>query len=421
MFEQLESAAEEAPHAPAIITHDSVVSYVELLQRARRREARTVFAAAPTLETLEEIHAAILHRQPIAPLHPLAPVSAHAALADRLVSIAIAPTTLAVLSTSGSTGVPKLVELSAAAFLAHATASNAHLELDVSDRWLLALPLAHTGGLSIVMRTLLARAAVVLAPLPPLGPRFATGVIETVCALGVTRLSLVPAQLQQLVESDRPAPSALRSALIGGQAIPAKLATRALELGWPIMSSYGLTETCGVCVASRVGEVLPGAVGRALPGTRLRIEDGLLEISGPAVASRVWGNASSITDDGWLRTADRATIEGGRVTILGRADDVIISAGHKIDPLEIEAALLTLPMVRAAVVVGVVDEKFGSRIVALVNATADLEADALEDLLPRYKQPREFHRVDSLPLLGSGKVDRLAARRLAEAMRVRPR
>ncbi len=414
--------------AAAIITADETISYRALLARAAALpEVDHVFRAPGTVPTLVTIHAALLQRRWFAPLHPASPAAIEERLRARVAQLSIAPSTLALLSTSGSTGEPKLVELSREAFAAHAHAANTHLGLRSDDRWLVALPLAHTGGLAIVMRCLAAHAAIVVAQPPSLGLGFGAWLVEATRALQVTRWSLVPAQLQQLLSEDRAPPPSLRSVLLGGQAAPRRMVERALTQGWPVVTSYGLTETCGMCVATRIGESST-AVGRALEGVTLRVVDDQLEIGGPVVASRVHGLTDAFSADGWLRTADRAELgDGGELHILGRADSVIISAGHKIDPLEVEAVLEMIPDVERAVVLGIADVQFGSRLAAvLVASPADGQlsqviATALTAALPRYKHPRSLHLVKSLPLLPSGKIDRVAAAQLVATTPAFPR
>lgn len=415
-----------ADDADAIVTTNDTLSYRTLLaQAASLPQVDRVFRAPGTVATLVTIHAALLQRRWFAPLHPASPAMAEEHLRAGIGELSIAPSTLALLSTSGSTGEPKRVELSREAFAAHAHAANAHLDLRSDDRWLVALPLAHTGGLSIVVRCLVAHAAVVVAAPPSLGPGFGAWLVATTHALRVTRWSLVPAQLQQLLHDGSSPPPWLRSVLLGGQSAPRPLVERALAQGWPIVTSYGLTETCGMCVATRIGESST-AVGRPLSGVELRIRDEQLEIRGPVVASRVHGAADAFAPDGWLRTADRAVLgHDGGLRILGRADSVIVSAGYKIDPLEVEAVLDAIPGVETSVVVGIADEQFGARLAALLVAAhaplPEIVEASLSAALPRHKHPRSLHVVKSLPLLPSGKVDRLAAAQLVSTTPAGPR
>lgn len=347
----------------------------------------------------------------LALLHPDASAGEEHGLVEALRSQRLDADTMTLLSTSGSTGTPKRVELSRRAWRAHAEASVAHLELRADDRWLVTLPLAHTGGLSIVVRCHVAGAEVVLDAPAKLGPAFARHVASHA---GVTRLSLVPAQLACLLDAGLAPSRKLRSVLVGGQAAPPALVTRALDAGWPVVTSYGMTETCGMCVASAIGE-RTASVGRPLKDVGLRLVDDKLELHSPARATRVHG-AAPFTSDGWLRTQDRATLTDAGLVLLGRADDVIVSSGHKIDPLEVEAQLATLPDVAACAVFGTPHEVHGATVTALIvpRPGADLEAlrHPAPPALAAYKRPRRVIFVEALPMLPSGKLDRASVRRL---------
>jgi O-succinylbenzoic acid--CoA ligase len=413
----LERAMNEAGRAPAIFDGDAVMSY-QALFTATHEPPPLLVRATPTRETVLAIHRAFRHRRAYAPIAADTPPSSEPARLAVLRALPLAPTAAAVIATSGSTAAPKLVELSRSAYEAHAETSNRYLDLRADDRWLITLPFDHTGGLSIVVRCLAARAAVIVGAPPPLSQGYAAWLSAMILRHGATRLSLVPAQLAALVDDAVPAPASLRSVLLGGQALAPAIYRRARALGWPIVRSYGLTETCGMCAASTHDERDDAMV--ALDGTRFRIEHGLLQIASTALATSVHGAPQALAD-GWLRTADRAELDGPRLRVLGRADDLIVSGGRKIDPHPIEDALAALDAVSGSVVVDVPDARYGAIVCALVvparssRTPAELRA-LIEDAvapLPRGDRPRRVELVDALPRLPSGKIDRRAARALA--------
>ncbi len=372
-----------------------------------------VLRAVHALATLAAVEIAYEGSTQLALLHPDASAEDERHLRDALRTFELDAGTMTLLSTSGSTGVPKRVELSRAAWRAHAEASIAHLGLRSDDRWLVTLPLAHTGGLSIVVRCRVAGATVVLDKPRKLGPAFAQ---QLASHAQVTRLSLVPAQLACLLDEKVLPWRALRSVLVGGQAAPPALVARALDAGWPLVTSYGMTETCGMCVASAIG-ARTQAVGQPLLDVTLRLVEERLELSTPARATRVHG-AAPFTTDGWLRTEDRACLTADGLVLLGRADDVIVSSGHKVDPLEVEAQLATLPGVAACAVFGAPHAVHGSTVTAVIVPRPGADLVALRTPAPTglaaHKRPRRVVFVDALPLLPSGKVDRRAVRKLAE-------
>ncbi len=415
----LELAMNEAGRGPAIFDGDAVMSY-QALFAATREPPPLLVRATPTRETVLAIHRALRHRRAYAPIAADASPAFEQTRMSALHALPLAPDAAAVIATSGSTGAPKLVELSRSAYEAHARGEHgppsrpdAH-----DDRWLITLPLDHTGGLSIVVRCLAARLPRSIVGAPPLSQGYAAWLSAMILRHGATRLSLVPAQLSALVDEALAAPAALRSVLLGGQALPLALHRRARSLGWPVVRSYGLTETCGMCAASIHDERDDAVV--ALDGTRFRVEDGLLQIASTALATSVHGAPQAIAG-GWLRTADRAELDGPRLRVLGRADDLIVSGGRKIDPRPIEDALAVLAAVSGSVVVDVPDARYGAIVCALVVPARSSRTPAelrllIEDAvapLPRGDRPRRVELVDALPRLPSGKIDRHAARALA--------
>lgn len=359
-----------------------------------------------------------------APPVPLSGALAPAALPD------VDPETPAVLiPTSGSTGSPQLVELSHRALCASAAASAGNLGWEPEDRWLLCLPLAHTGGLSIVTRCLLARRAVVPFDSGP-GGILASVQQLRLAADHATLISLVPSVLAALLDAGfRPSPR-LRAVLLGGAGCPPVLAQRAHAARVPLLTSYGLTETASQVITRRYAErfdplpELDGCVssGHPLEGVEIRLQAGCLALRTKSLFTRYVGQASAREPDGWFLTNDRVTLgTDGSIFVRGRRDDLIITGGENVDPLEVEAELLRLPGVQAACAFGLPSERFGAVVSALL-VTSDVRlADArqlsllLGDRLARHKHPRQVRLAPTLPLTASGKVDRAACRAQFEA------
>ena len=300
-----------------------------------------------------------------------------------------------VVPTSGSTGAPKGVLLTAAAL--HASADATAARLGGHGRWLLALPVTHIAGLQVVLRSL--RAGTEPVAVPPGDPAaFAAGT----GALGPGRryTALVPTQLRRLLDAG--AADALRTydaVLLGGAAAPGPLLAEARAAGVRVVVTYGMSETAGGCVYD----------GVPLDGTTVALDDGRIVLAGPTVAL---GYAGGPEFGGRIRTADLGRFDTGRLVVLGRADDVIVTGGENVDPAAVEAALAELPAVREAGVVGVADAEWGQRVVAAVVGTLTL-AEARAHVAARVAPaaaPRELHLLPALPLLPSGKLDRAALR-----------
>ena len=203
----------------------------------------------------------------------------------------------------------------------------------------------------------------------------------------------------------------LRAVLLGGAAAPRHLLDRAHAAGVRVVTTYGSTETSGGCVYDAVP--LDGVVPALT-------DDGRLRLSGPVLASGYRdGSAGFGDDDGtrWFTTSDLARLTDGRVEVLGRADDVVVTGGENVSPAAVERVLLAEPGVEDAVVVGVPDLEWGAVVVALVVAgtsTTDTSLRrAVADRLGRHHAPRHVLRVGALPRLGIGKPDRRAAADLA--------
>jgi len=322
---------------------------------------------------------------------------------------------LAILFTSGTTGRAKGAVLPAAAFAAAADASAQNLGWRDDDRWLLALTPAHVGGLSILVRCLRARRAVVVGPVTP----------ETIARHRATLVSLVPTQAQRLLDSGWTPPPHLRALLLGGgPAAPAFLGA-ADDRCWPVLTTYGLTETCAQVTTQRPGTRNRGerGAGPPLPGVRVRISAaGTIQVGGPTLMRGYLRGAAPFTDDGWLDTGDLGRLDDeGNLHVLARRTDLIVSGGENVYPAEVEAALLEIPGVAGACVFGVADELWGQVVCAALVCDGPGPDDAelrahLDARLAGFKRPRHIARLDALSVGGSGKLDRAAT--AARALRL---
>ncbi|TDQ58511.1 O-succinylbenzoic acid--CoA ligase [Actinomycetospora succinea] len=313
----------------------------------------------------------------------------------------------AVVTTTGSTGAPKAVLLPAAALIASADATYARL--GPPGRWLLALPAHHIAGLQVLLRSARAGSPAVVMDLRS---GFRPDAFAAL-APGVAYTSLVPTQLVRLLDAGGAALDALRgvtAVLLGGAAADASLLARAAAEGVPVVTTYGMSETCGGCVYD----------GRPLDGVTVTLEDdGRIRLGGATVAAGYRGAVSAADTAAFLPDGFRTNDLGawsadGRLEVLGRADDVIVTGGEKVAPATVERALLALSGVREACVVGVPDPEWGARVVAAVVGDG-LDAEALRAAVAPglgRAAPRAVTVLDALPLRGIGKPDRAAVRAL---------
>lgn len=323
----------------------------------------------------------------------------------------VPPGTALVLRTSGShTGLGRPVALSANALLASADATHAFL--GGPGQWFATLPATHVGGLQILIRALRAGISPVLVPRAD--PH---GLVTAIAAAGAAAhphpryLSLVPTQLHRALE-DPEATAALatcRALLIGGAGTPPDLLARARERGLNAVTTYGMTETAGGCVYD----------GKPLPGVEIRIDDdGRILLRGPILAEGYLddGPQPFVEADGtrWLRTNDIGELDPtGRLRVLGRADDVLITGGVNVHPAQVERALRAGLAADGApdtdiLVVGVPDPEWGTLVTAVVTTPIPL-VRLREVVGGGPAAPRAVVHLQAIPARGIGKPDRRAA------------
>jgi o-succinylbenzoate---CoA ligase len=324
-----------------------------------------------------------------------------------------------VLGTSGSTGGHKWVQLSAAALRASAEAT--HAWLGGPGRWLLALPAEHVAGVQVLVRATLAGNRPELLDLrggfDPV--RFGAAAHRLTSAAGRCYTALVPTQLVRLLDTKPGCLAGFDAVLLGGAATPEGLLHRTQAAGIRVVTTYGMTETAGGCVYD----------GWPLKGVKIRLsqgDSGNIELAGPMLATGYLDapeQTAAAFRDGWFQTSDLGRCdEHGRLHVLGRADDVIVTGGLNVAPAEVEAVLTGLPGVSAACVVGLPDPDWGERVTAVVIPTdpgRPPEPGALRlaacQLLTGAQVPKEIILLDALPLRGVGKPDRSAVRTMLVA------
>jgi o-succinylbenzoate---CoA ligase len=349
----------------------------------------------------------------------------------------------AVVATSGTAGTPKAVELTVAGLRAASLVTSAALGAGPGDRWLACVPLHGVAGLAIVARSWHTGVPLTVQE------GFDEALVEEAAGHGATLVSLVPTMLRRLLAAGSDL-RAFRRILLGGGPVPPDLLTRAAELELGVVTTYGLTETCGGVVHN--GHPLDGvtlAVGgpdsevarsRALAGLRsdegatgdggaareasapggggqpsVSVNEGEIRIRGPMVM-RGYHDDQAATDaalrGGWLHTGDQGRLaEGGRLLVLGRRDDLIISGGVNVHPVEVERVLAGHPGVRDVAVAGAPDPEWGQRVVAFVVPAQPADPPSLDQLRGFVRQrlaaanaPRDLVLVAELPRSPSGKL-----------------
>jgi len=420
------------PDHPAVVSGDGVLSYAELASQVRSRAGSframgiipgmVVGLEQPIgLEWVIRFHALGWLGATVAPLEDGLTDTERTAMIDRMgaqfilgeaTDLPSAPEAeerfwpmdeaRLLVCTSGSSGVPTPVRLSTRQLLFSAFGSAIRLGLREDDRWLCCLPLTHVGGLSILMRSVFYGTTVIL------NQSFeAAEVARSLDAGDASLVSLVPTMLDRVlaVRENKAFPTSLRAILVGGASMNTELRERCAAISAPVAPTWGMTES-----ASQLATGFPGDYGsdeRAtipLAFARIDAPEGRLQVRGPLVQGR-------------LETPDMGRVdEHGRVFVDGRADDVIISGGKKISPVEIEDVLKAHPGVGGAAVVAIPSNEWGERPIAVLEPSSD-ERPSADELrgwcgarLTRYKIPDDFAWCDALPRTGLQKISRSAVR-----------
>jgi O-succinylbenzoic acid--CoA ligase len=287
------------------------------------------------------------------------------------------------IGTSGTTGTAKEIFLTPTALISSARASNKFINARSGEIWSLLLPLTHIAAVNVIVR------AIELGT-TPIDLRNHVGEYPK-----TDYTAIVPTQLFRALNGDQNLLSHLQSAkavLVGGAALSQSLLNQAELAGVKIITTYGMSETCGGCVYD----------GVALEDVEVAIRKGAIYIKGPVLAS-------SITlSDGWFETNDLGEYKNGKLVVIGRSDDVIISGGENLSLNSVENSLsIAFPDIQFAAF-AVEDPQWGQSLqIALVGSLKDEQIVAhLEKDLGVFAKPKGIHRMSSLPLLGIGKIDR---------------
>lgn len=305
--------------------------------------------------------------------------------------------TALVVATSGSTGQPRGVRLTHDAVATSTEASVARLGCRPGEPWLSCLPTHHVAGLQALLRSWAAGAE------PVVHDAFD---VDDVASAPAAHVSLVPTQLRRLLDAGADV-SRFETILLGGARAPRELLDRASSLGARVVVSYGMTETCGGCVYD----------GWPLDPVEIAIDpEGLVRIRGPVLFAGYHGphgELAAVDAEGWFTSSDVGRMMDGRLEVLGRADDVVISGGENVSLEGVRETLLTHPEIMDAAATGREDPDWGEVVVAAVVARDPSRPPSLTQLREHVRRsrpaafaPREVAVVDRIPRGPLGKVSR---------------
>ncbi|NQW06800.1 MAG: AMP-binding protein [SAR202 cluster bacterium] len=298
-----------------------------------------------------------------------------------------------IINTSGSTGITKRVEISATALSNSADLSNSALGAKAGDIWSLLLPTNHVAGLNVLARAI----------------KLGTSVVSVEDRAEFT--SIVPTQLHEALNGDTELLAhleACKAVLVGGAATAPELLKEATKKGIKVVTTYGMTETCGGFIYNNI----------ALPGFLVALNEfGQLKIKGPTLASGYLNQEdkwSQVFSDGWFTTNDLAEIRGDSVYILGRVDDIIISGGENISLKSLEDLLKANFPHTNFLATGIADAKWGQKLALISDRELSFDeiVKVIEKSLGRHCIPKEFLIVENIPNTALGKPDRVKAQLL---------
>ena len=291
------------------------------------------------------------------------------------------------VATSGSTGTPKEIALTASALLASATASNKYLKAAKGDTWSLLLPLTHIAGINVLMRAM----------------QLGTELLDLRNHVGeyphADFTAIVPTQLFNALTENSALLKHLQGAkavLVGGASLSEELRAQGVAAGINIVATYGMSETCGGCIYD----------GVALEGVKFEITgDGRIKISGPVLTEVE-------KEDGWFVTQDLGNIVDGKLQVIGRSDDVIISGGENISLSAIEAAISKKYPDLLVAAFATADSKWGQALHLAVQSNDESIKSQLSEVLVNsignHVKPKSVILLDKLPQIGVGKIDRIS-------------
>jgi o-succinylbenzoate---CoA ligase len=380
-------------------------------------ETAVVAVIAAGRELADAAVAAWDAHEAILPINPAAPRAEQDRLLDQLRPTHVAagdgrhfrsggvpapPDTAAIVVTSGTTGEPKGVELTGTGMEVMGRGYAAGLEADAHDRWLTCLPLHHVASLGALARAYVTGASWVAHE------RFDVDRVGRAPRdEGATIVSLVPTTLLRLLDAGAPLHE-FRRVILGGAPLPAALRARAEAAGVLVADAYGLSETWGGFALD--GVPIAGIETRLDPETAEILVRGAPVMRGYRLDPRL--SAEVLDTDGWLHTGDIGELDDrGRLRVIDRAKDLVISGGVNVSPTEVENVLTAHPGVADVCVIGVPDEEWGERVVAFVVVTPSVSAPTLDALrgfaaeqLAPPKLPRELRIVDAIPRSNGGKA-----------------
>lgn len=432
LLARLDEHVADRPHAPALVHPSAAWTWTDLRAQvaaasaelaARSPGERVPVSGRSALELVPKLLAASSSGVCLVPLDRQLPGEERTSRIERARS-GRGPSAGVLVFTSGTTAEPRAVRLPMRALIASAAAVVEAVDLRAGGAWLCSLPFAHVGGIGVVLRCALAGATMVL------DDRFdPDGEAEALASDLITHASFVPRMLDRVLDRlDRVGSPRLRAVMVGGGPSTPELLRRAVSLAIPVVTTWGLSEAGSTVTLHRPGACPDheGSAGWPLPGLAVRIGDpdasgaGRIEVDGPTLMEG-YDAGEPVLIEGWLRTGDVGRLlPDGRLVVLDRRRDLIVTGGENVAPSRVEAVLGAHPDLDEVAIVGLPDPSWGEQVIAVVRGhpgrtldTESLRAWAAERLSPAERPQQLVVSAEPLPRSPSGKLLR---RRLRQGL-----
>jgi len=420
------------------VPFSSIYSYLSNLKLADENKSAIYFSSTIDTHSLPLIVAAWLKGYALVPISESQPEHLKKLLLEKTKAVNISDIidnhhynsentistderrTACFIQTSGSSGTPKIVSISQKMILTASKTVEHWIKPDVNDTWLLTLPLNHIGGLSILFRSILSQFSVYYKP----GLRLES--VRNLIESGkVQFVSLVPTQLKRLLDLGTRPHSKFKKILLGGGPSSVSVLQHAIDSGFTFVNSFGMTETAAqfTGIEYQPGQKINTAeVGTCISPNQFKLipenesdkaeQTGILWVKGPQVISQYpFSNENSSFSNAWFCTGDYGRLNTfGNLEILMRRTDRIVSGGENINPNEIELILNEYLSISDCAVLGIPDEEWGQKVVLLYigNVKVDDLKSYLLNKIERFKVPKEFVNVKSIPRISISKINRRA-------------
>jgi len=297
--------------------------------------------------------------------------------------------------TSGSTGFPKLINLSFQNFISSVDQWHKEINFSSLDRYIQCLPLNHIAGLSILIRSQLKGFETILMD------KFNSKKMNSEIDNGATLVSLVPSMARRLLDNraGRAFPKNFKGIIIGGDSCSENLIKELMTYNVPVYKVYGMTETCsGICGfwVNKYPEML-NSVGKPFKGTKIRINDSIINIEGPTITPY---NHNNKPTNGLFQTSDLGYFKDRFLFIDGRSDDIVISGGENISLSQIKNILMNHQQIKNVHLITEQDDAYGDKIIAYIVLNDNISVDNIlnfcKKYLPENKLPHEIEIVEEI-------------------------